>query len=96
MSSPLVGNTLVHLERLFHVTTATISITITGQSTAYMAGSILCGFIHDNVNHELAFAVANLVEGLGTIVAPIVGGFEAFVAALCIQAVAQGYIDASE
>lgn len=53
----------------------------------------------DRVNHELAFAIANFVQGLATIVAPFLGaagGVAGFIAAMCLQALSQGFIDAGK
>ena len=91
-----MGNTLVHLEHLFDVSISTMSIVIQVQSGGYLAGSILCGFVYDRVNHELAFTVANIVMGLGLILAPFIGGLVPFMVAMCIQAISQGFIDAGK
>lgn len=76
-----------------------MALTFMFHSIGYLFGAILCGLVYDRVNHELAFAVANLVEGLATIVAPflgIAGGLPGFMGSMSVQALAQGFIDASE
>jgi MFS family permease len=95
--SPLLGNTAVHLERLFEVNTATMSLTFTLHMAGYMTGSVVCGFIYDHFNHELGFTAANLIEGLATIIAPFIGGIgglPAFIAVMFVQAMGSGFVDA--
>ena len=90
--TPLLGNTLVHLEYIFHVSTATMSIALMVQAVGALLGSILCGLVFDRVNHELAFAVASLIQGLSTILAPFIGGLVPFMVAMCLQATSIGFI----
>lgn len=95
--SPILGNTSVHLERLFNVNTATMATTFIIHMAGYLVGSVLCGIIYDKVDLELAFAAANIIEGLGTILAPYlgsIGGLAAFIVTMSFQAVSQGFIDA--
>jgi len=99
LASPLLGNTIVHLERLFEADTATMSLTFTIHMTGYMVGSVLCGLIYDRVDHELAFTASCLCQAVTTIAAPLigqVGGLVAFMSTICVQAMSQGFIDASE
>ena len=86
----------MHLERLFDVDTATMSLAFTLHMTGYLTGSVVCGFIYDHVDHELAFAASNLMEGLATMIAPFIGrafGLPAFIATMCFQSIAQGFVD---
>jgi sugar phosphate permease len=99
VASPLLGHTIVHLEHFFNSDTATMAVTFTIHMAGYLTGSIVCGFTFDHVNHELAFAVANIVQGSATVVAPFlgsVGGLVLFTAVMCIQAMSQGFIDAGK
>lgn len=63
----------------------------------YLTGSTLSGLIYDHVNHELAFAIVNLLEGVCTIAAPFagqIGGLAAFISVMFVQAIGQGFVDA--
>lgn len=62
MCIPLIGTTIVHMERLFDSDTATMSWTFTVMSLGYFFGAIACGFIYDHVNHELLLVIVNCVE----------------------------------
>jgi len=93
---PLVGTTLVHMQRLFDCDTATISWTFTMASLGYLLGAVTCGFIFDRFNHELMLLVASCIEGAGAIVAPFFTSLPLFIAALFIQASSEGFIDASK
>jgi len=96
MSVPLVGTTLVHMERLFDSDTATMSWTFTISSLGYFLGAVACGFIFDRMNHELALLIANGIEAATTIIAPFFTMLPLFIAALFVQANAKGFIDASK
>jgi MFS family permease len=95
-TAPLLGTTLVHLELLFNVDTATMAWTFTCHSLGFLSGAITCGVVYDRVNHELAFTVANMVEALATIIAPFTGSLYPFIAVLMFQSLAQGFIDAGK
>lgn len=76
-----------------------MSVSFTVLMTGYLTGSILCGLIYERVNHELAFAATNFVNGLAIILAPFMGvgsGLIAFMGALFCAASAQGFIDAGK
>ena len=96
MCTPLVGTTIVHMERLFDSDTATMSWTFTVSSLGYFLGAVACGFVFDHANHELQLVVANFIEAVTTVVAPFFTMLPLFIAALFIQANCQGFIDASK
>jgi len=96
MCTPLVGTTIVHMERLFDSDTATMSLTFTVLSLGYFFGAVACGFIFDRINHELQLVVVNFIEAVSTIVAPFFTNLPLFIAALFIQANCQGFIEASK
>ena len=66
------------------------------QAVGALLGSILCGLVFDRVNHELAFAVASLIQGLSTILAPFIGGLVPFMVAILSQATTIGFIAAGK
>jgi len=99
MTSSILGSSVVHLERLFDVDTATMSLTFTGHAVGLLVGSVVCGLIYDRTNHELTFAIAIFVEALTTMSAPFiggVGGLPAFIATMCIQAISVAFVDTSK
>jgi len=96
MNAPLVGTTLVHMERLFNSDTATMSWTFTVSSLGYFLGAVACGFIFDCTNHELLLLIANSIEAATTIIAPFFTTLPLFIATLFIQANTKGFIDASK
>ncbi len=69
-----------------------MSIALMVQAASILFGVILCGLVFDRVNHELAFAVASLIQGLSTILAPFIGGLVPFMVAMCLQAISIGFI----
>lgn len=76
-----------------------MAVVFTVHMAGYLTGSLICGFAFDHVNHELAFAAANIVQGSTTVLAPFLGsagGLALFAGAMCIQAMSQGFIDAGK
>ena len=96
MCAPLVGTTLVHMERLFDSDTATMSWTFTVSSLGYFLGAVACGFVFDHINRELQLLIACCTEAATTIIAPFFTVLPLFIAALFIQAFSRGFIDASK
>jgi MFS family permease len=93
---PVLNQTLVHMEYFFNASTATLSIAVTLANVGGLLGSILCGFVFDVFNHELTFVIASFLQGVPTILAPNMGGIVPFTVAVCTQAIAIGFIAASE
>ena len=95
LCTPLVGTTVVHMERLFGSNTATMSWTFTIMSIGYFTGAVICGFVFDHFNHELQLIIINCIEAVTILVAPFSTTLLLFIAMLCIHANAQGFLDAS-
>jgi hypothetical protein len=84
------------MEYYFDVSTATISIALTLTAVSVLLGSVVCGFVFDLVNQELSFVIASFFQGVSTFLAPNIGGIVPFTIAVCIQAIANGFIGAGE
>jgi len=65
-------------------------------SLGYFVGAVACGFIFDQVNHELQLVIVNCIEAVAIIVAPFFTMLPLFIAMLFIHSNSQGFIDASE
>jgi len=96
MCIPLVGTTIVHMERLFDSDTATMSWAFTVLSFGYFTGAVACGFIYQHINHELLLVIVTCIEAVTAIVAPFFTMLPLFIAVLFIHTNCQGIIDASK
>jgi len=96
LCAPLLGTTIVHMERLFDSDTATMSWIFTLQSAGYFTGAVACGFVFDRINNELQLVIVTCIEAVATIVAPFFTQLPLFIVVLFIQANSQGFIDASK
>jgi len=96
LCTPLVGTTIVHMERLFNSDTATMSWSFTLLSLGYFSGAVSCGFVFDRVNHELQLIIANFIEAVMAIMTPFFTTLPLYNAALFILANTMGFIDASK
>jgi len=96
LCTPLLGTTIVHMERLFDSDTATMSWTFTMFSLGYFVGAVACGFIFDQVNHELQLVMVNCIHAVTILVAPFFTMLPLFVTMLFIHGNSQGFITASK
>jgi len=96
MSTPLLGTTLVHMEKLFSSDTASMSWAFTMSSLGYFSGAVACGFIFDRINYELQLLIAGCIEAASILAAPFFTMLPLFIAALYIHSCSQGFIDASK
>jgi len=94
--TPLVGTTLVHMERLFDSDTATMSWTFTMAFVGYLFGAVVCGFIFDRINHDLLLMIFSAIQAAATAIAPFFTALPLFIATMSIQAVCQGIINTSK
>ena len=95
LCAPLVGTTVVHMERLFDSNTATMSWTFTIMSFGFFTGTVICGFVFDHFNHELQLIIVNCIEAVTILFAPFCTALLLFIAMLFIHANAEGFLLAS-
>ena len=94
--TPLIGTTLVHMERLFDSDTATMSWTFTMAFVGCLFGAVVCGFIFDRFNHDLLLMVLSGIQAATTAIAPFFTTLPLFIATMSIQATSQGLINTSK
>ena len=85
---------MVPMEQLLDTDTTSFSYTFTGLGLGYMLGATICGATFDHYNRELQFTLAAMLVGLSTALAPFTGHLYGYMAAICLQSVGMGYIDA--
>jgi len=94
--TPLVGTTLVHMERLFDSDTATMSWTFTMSFVGYLFGAVASGFVFDRINRNLLLMIFSGIQATATAIAPFFTTLPFFIATMAIQATSQGVVDAGK
>ena len=97
LSSPTLGTSYVHLEKIFHVDAQTVSMAVVISSGGYMAGAIICALVYDWIMPEISFTVVNTLEAVFAFVAfaaSYSSNFTVFEVAMFFQELAFGFDNA--
>ena len=92
----LIGATYVHMERLFDVSSNTMSLSLTGCFFGSLLGAGVCALLYHRVNPELLMAFNCAGAGLVTIAAYRSPGILWYVACMTLQGIFLGVLSAGE